>query len=102
MLKPLKTIAICHVKAYFVVFLHQMAGKSTKIAHPRGNRRSVMVVTREYHDPAHEPPPLFCLMLAYRKGGCICRILWYLPHSLGKIADTIVLYKHVHVHVVIV
>ena len=28
-----------------------------------------MVVTQQYHDPVHKPPPLFCLMLACRKGG---------------------------------
>ena len=70
MLKPLKTIAICHVKEYFVVFLHQTASKSTEIVWPRGDLWSVMVVTRNYHDPAHKPPPLFCLMLACRKAYC--------------------------------
>ena len=64
MLKPLKTIATCHVKAYFVVFLHQTASESAEIACPRGDRRSVMVVKRKYHDSMHKPPPLFCLMLA--------------------------------------
>ena len=60
---------MCHIKAYFVVFLHQIASKNTEIAHPRGDRRSVMVVTWKYHDPVHKPLPLFCLMLACRKGG---------------------------------
>ena len=50
-----------------------MDSKSTETARPRGDRRSVMVVTREYHDPAHKPPPLFCLMLACRKGGAYLR-----------------------------
>ena len=78
MLKPSKTIALCHIKAYFVSFIHQTTSKSSEIARPLGDRWLVMVVTRKYHDPARKPPPLFCLMLACRKGGRICGILRYM------------------------
>ena len=39
-----------------------------RVACTCGDRRSAMVVTRKYHDPAHKPPPLSCLMLVCRKG----------------------------------
>ena len=48
-----------------------------EIMRPHGNHRSVMVVTHKNHDPVHKPPPLFCLMLACRKGGRICGVLQY-------------------------
>ena len=43
----------------------------TEIVRPHGDDWSVMVVTWKYHDPMNKPspgPPLFCLMLACRKG----------------------------------
>ena len=58
--------------SYQSVFLHQTPSKSTEIVHPRGDRRLVKVVTRKYHDPAHKPLPLFCLILAG---------VWYLRDS---------------------
>ena len=46
-----------------------------------GDHRSVMVVTRQCHDPANTPPPMFCLMLACTKGGRNRGILRYLSCS---------------------
>ena len=76
-LNPLKAIAVCHIKAYFAIILHQTASKSTEIAHSCGNCRSVMVITRNYNDPTHKPPPLFCLMLACRKGDVFAGFICY-------------------------
>ena len=49
-----------------------------------GDHRSVMVVTRQCHDPVNTPPPMFCLMLACTKGGRNRGILryWYVGESL--------------------
>ena len=48
-----------------------------------------MVVMRKYHDPVHKPPPLFCLMLACRKGGQICGMLWYMTFCVNRATDTV-------------
>ena len=55
--------------SYQSVFLHQTARKSTEIARSHGNHRLAMVLMQKYLNPTHKPPPLFCLMLACRKGG---------------------------------
>ena len=68
--------------SFFASFIYQTASKSAEISRQCCNRWLVMVVTWKYHDPAHKPPPLFCLMLACRKGGRICGILQYMSMVL--------------------
>ena len=52
-------VTLCLTLLFFSSFAHQAARESTGIAHPCGIRRSVMVVTRKYKDPAYKPPPTF-------------------------------------------
>ena len=56
--------------SYSVVFLEsQTVRESTEITCPCGIRRSIMVVTWKFNDPANKPPPHFCPMLSCTKGG---------------------------------
>ena len=59
---------------YFVAFLefaHQTARETAEIAHPRGIRRSVMVVTCKHHYPAISPLPCFAQCYHAQKRGVI-------------------------------
>ena len=88
MYKPIKTVVtasalaicviLCLTLSFFSSFAHQTARESVEIAHPRGISRSVMVITCKCHYPMHEPPPLFCPMLACTKVRCNCGILQYM------------------------
>ena len=91
MLTPVKTIAIISTIAVCEIlrltlsfFLLFHPSNSLYIMRLHGDHRSVMVVTRQCHDPANTPPPTLCLMLACTKGGRNRGILRYL--QITKIA----------------
>ena len=84
---------------YFVVFssfAHQTARESTEIAHPRGIRPLVMVVTRKCKDPVYKPPPHFLPNPSMHKGGGgrNCGILQYSFHKISHTLYTCIIIKH--------
>ena len=78
------TLAICVIMPYFVAFCppEKVQRLRTHMAIPR----LVMVITCEYHYPAHKPPPLFCPMLACTKRDIIAGFYgdrkYYLRYTL--------------------
>ena len=72
-------ISICCFSA-IKIFIHQTTCESVDIAHPHGDRHSVMVVTRKCLYLAHKPPPQFCPMLAWG----ICTAFYSKTHNTLK------------------
>ena len=63
---------LCHIMPYLVVFLEFFPPNSQRKYRdrtPTWHSTVVMVVARKCNDPAYNPPPYFCPILACTKGG---------------------------------
>ena len=103
--KPLTSLAILYYQCHTCVLqitllffsslpLKQLDRETAEIVRPCGIHWLIMVVMQKYHDPVYKPPPLVCPIIASRKGGGICGILWYIG-CVQEDSTQMVMYKRI-------